>query len=427
MYTIEKKNNNKYEAKITLTKEEFETYVQKTYEQTKGRYSVQGFRKGKAPRRVIEQNYGPTIFFEEALEMAFNDKYYDMLEAEKNILPIGDPEVKIEKFSKEEGAEFAVFIQCKPEVKLGAYTGLDIETAKGEITDAEVDAEIKQAQDRLARFVPVERKAKLGDIATIDFVGRTNGKEFDGGKAEDYRLELGSKSFIDTFEDQIVDMNIGEKKTIQVKFPENYFSNELKGKPAEFDVTLNKLEEKQLPELNDEFASNVSEFETLADYKADIKKHLEESLAERLKKETENKIFEVVVKNAEVEVPAMMVEEQLNMMLKDMEEKLSYQGFKLKDYFDYIKSDVETYKKENSANAREIVKTRLVLGEIVEKEKLAPTEKEIDDKLTKIAEKFNKSLEDYKKSVSQNELFYIQNDILMEKLFAFLKNNNNLK
>ncbi|MDD4815899.1 MAG: trigger factor [Clostridia bacterium] len=425
MYTLEKKEKDVFKILIKINNEEWNGYINQAYEETKAKFAVQGFRKGKAPRKVIEQNYGASIFFDDALEIAFAKEYENILEKEKQIKPVAQPELSIEKFD-ENGIEILVSVQSEPEVKLGEYKGLEIESAKGKVSKDKIDAEINQARERQARFVEVQTPAKMGDFVCIDFVGSIDGKEFDGGKAEDHRLELGSKSFVDTFEDQIVGMKIGESKTITVKFPDNY-PPELKSKIADFAVTLKKVEEKQLPELNDEFASSVSEFETFDAYKKDIVKHLEESLQAQLERETENKIIEAVVKNATVEVPEIMIQKQTDAFLKDFEMRLSYQGMKLQDYYEYTKSTEEQFKKDKYEDAKITVKTRLVLEALIKQENLLAKPEEIDAKVQEIATKYKKSLEDYKKNISERELVYIENGILMEKLINFLKSNNQIK
>ena len=425
MYTAEKIEGDKFKIKISLTADEWDSYVNEAYEQNKGKFSVQGFRKGKVPKKVIEQNYGADIFFDDALQLAFSKEYGDMLSKELQIQPVDHPDVKLEKFDSD-GLVLDVTVQSIPEVKLGNYKGLEITKAKGEVKEEQVQQEIDQARERNARFVEVQREAKLGDFVTIDFSGSVDGVKFPGGEAKDYRLELGSKSFIEGFEDQIVGMKIGETKVINVKFPDDYHAENLKGKPADFEIKLNKIEEKQLPELNDEFASNVSEFETLKEYEDDIRKHLEESLQERLERETENNIIKEIVKNADVIIPDCMVESQLDAYMKDMETRLSYQGFKLDDYCSYMNTTVENIRKENREHAVETVKTRLVIEKIIEVENLKVTESELDEKLSEVAEKYKKSLEDYKKSLSEKQLIYFENDILMDKLVKFLKENNNL-
>ena len=425
MYKLLKKEKNTLIYEVTASNQEFETFVNKAYEETKGKYSVQGFRKGKVPRKVIEQNYGKDVFMEDGLMGLINHNYQSILTENKDVQPVGKPEVEVESVN-EEGVKLRILIPVMPEVKLGAYTGLEIKKANSKVTAKAVNDEIAQIQNRQARFVDVERPAQNGDFVVIDFVGRAGGKEFEGGKAEDYRLELGSNTFIPGFEDQIVGQNIGEKRTIQVKFPEEYFSAELKGKDAEFDVTLNKVEEKQLPELNDEFASNVSEFNTFEEFKADIKKHLAESVKNQNKQKDENAIIEEIVKNAEVEIPASMVESQIDKQVEDFRQRIAYQGATLESYLELTRSSMEELRNVNRPSAENAVKTQLVIGEIIKKEKITVTQAEIDAKLQEIATKYQKSLEEYKKLVGEYELSYIANDIIITKLFDFLFKNNNL-
>mgnify|MGYP001852999124 FL=1 len=261
----------------------------------------------------------------------------------------------------------------------------------------------------------------------IDFTGYTDNKAFDGGAAQDYRLKLGSHTFIEGFEDQLVGLKKDDKKDVKVTFPVDYFSDELKGKDAIFDVTVKKVEEKTLPPLDDEFASNISEFETLAEYKADIKKHLEENLQARLKREDENKIIETIVASSEVEIPDVLVERQLDSFIDDFSMRLSYQGFKLDDYLKQANISLEDLRNERREQAKEVVKTRLVLEAIVKQENLDVTDAELDEKLTETAQKYGKTLEEYKKNLGDRNIAYIQNDILMNKLITLLTNGNTLK
>ncbi len=425
MFTLEKGDNNKYKIVISADKNAWEEFINQAYEENKNKFTVQGFRKGKAPRKVIEQNYGSTIFFDDALDKLFYQEYANILEQHKEIIPVDNPQISIDKFD-DNGIVLLVEIQSVPEVVLGQYKGLEVEGAKGEVDNKQIEDEINQQRNKLARFVEVERPAKLGDFVTIDFVGSVDGVKFDGGSAEDYRLELGSHSFINGFEEQIVGMNIGEKKIINVKFPDDYFSENLKGKPAEFEVILNKLEEKELPKLDDEFASNVSEFETLKDYREDIKKHLEESLKLKIKRENENKIIDLIVKNSNVEIPQCMIDNELDKFIKDFEMRLSYQGVKLDEYLTHVGMNLEQLKKDRTDMVKETIKTRLVLEKIIQVENLNISEEELNDKLTEIASKYKKSLEDYKKSLGERELIYFENGILMEKLTSFLTKENKI-
>lgn len=425
MYTAKKLEKNQYEIKITLTHDEWESYVEKSYEKNKGKFNIEGFRKGKAPRRVIEKNYGENVFYDDALNDAFTAEYHNALDNEKDIEPIANPDIKIDKFD-EDGLVLTAIVDVTPEVKLGAYKGLTVKKATGEVDEQKVEKELNQVRERQARFVSVEREAKDGDYVVIDFEGSVDGVKFEGGSAKDYRLGLGSHTFIEGFEDQIVGMKIGEERDINVVFPEDYQAENLKGKPAVFKITLNKVEEKQLPELNDEFASNVSEFETLEEYKQDIRKHLEENLKARLQREDENSLIEAVVKGSEVEVPNVLVERQLDMFVQDFEYRLAYQGIKLDDYLKYANVTIEQLRDERREQATETVKTRLVLEALVKAENLEVTQEELDEKLNESATKYKKSLEDYKKSMGEKHIAYVENDILMKKLLKLLTENNTL-
>ena len=425
MYTSKKLDKNMYEITISVSKDEFEKYVEHSYEENKGKFNIEGFRKGKAPRAMIEKNYGSTVFYDDAIDHLFSHEYSDALAKETEIVPVANPEIRIDKFD-DNGIVLVAKVQSVPDVKLGAYKGLEIKKATGEVKDEQVEKEINQARERQARYVEVEREARDGDYVVIDFTGFVDGKEFEGGKAENYRLKLGSHTFIEGFEDQVVGMKVNEEKDVKVTFPQEYFSEALKGKPAVFKVKLHKVEEKVLPDVDDEFASNVSEFETLADYKADIKKHLQENLDARLKREDENNIIEAVVKASEVEIPDVMVENQLDMFIQDFATRLSYQGFKLEDYLTQMNMSEKDLRDERREQAKETVKTRHVLEEIVKQEKLDGTDEELDKKLSEMADKYKKSLDEYKKSLGERNIAYFKNDILMNKLLKLLTESNKL-
>lgn len=424
-YKIRSKEKNKIEVEIKISPEKWEECLQKSYEEEKGKFSIQGFRKGKAPRKVIEKQYGEGVFFDHAIDIAFADEYNEFLDKNLDIEPISQPDVKIEKFEKE-GIVLSATAEIMPEVKLGSYTGLTIEKGKEKVKKADVDNELKLIAERQARFVESQEPAKMGDFATIDFVGSVDGKIFEGGTAQNYRLELGSKSFIDTFESQIVNMKVGDSKDINVTFPENYHEKSLAGKPALFKVVLNKLERKELPEINDEFAANVSEFENLEDYKKDIEKRLEIKLETEKERKIENELIEKIVKASEVEIPNVLVEKQIDMFVRDLEMRLGYQGIKVDDYLKYLGTTLDKFKEERKEMAVQTVKTRLVLEEIVKKEKMIVTDVELDKVLSETADKYKKSLADFKKSLDNRTIAYYQNDILMKKLLDFLKNNNNI-
>ena len=426
MYKITKQEKNHVEVKFTLTHDEFEAFVEKAYEENKGKFNIQGFRKGKAPRAIIEKNYGATVFYDDAVDMAFTEEYNNFLKAEKDVEPIEYPNVSMEKFDDKEMILVAN-IEVMPEVTLGAYTGLEVEGYKEELNEEKVDKEVKQLLERQARFIETENAAKLGDFATINFEGFVDGKAFEGGKAENYRLELGSHTFINGFEDQIVGMKAGEEKDVNVTFPEDYQAENLKGKTAVFKVKLNKLEEKHIPELSDELIADTTEFATVEEYKADLRKHIQESIDARIKRENENRILDAVVKNAEVDICDCLVHRQLDMFVRDLEMRLSYQGIKLADYLKYLNTTEEKLREERTEQAKQTVKTRLVLEAILKKENIKVTDEELDAKLEEVATKYKKSLEDYKKSLGEKNILYFENELLMDKLFDFLRANNTIK
>lgn len=425
-YKITKKEKNNYEVEITISAEEWENAVEATYQADKNRFSVQGFRKGKAPRKVIEKNYGEMVFFDGAFERAFSEEYGKFLDENKDFEPIVQPDVKIDKFGKE-GLVVTASVAGVPEVKLGAYTGLTVKKECKKATKKEVEDELKMVAERSARFVDAsDDEAKMGDFATIDFVGMVDGEIFEGGSATNYRLELGSKSFIDTFEDQIVGMKVGDNKDVNVTFPANYGAENLQNKPAVFKVTLKKIERKQLPEINDAFASNVSEFETLEDYKKDIEKRMNIKKEQEAERKLENDLIKKIVDASEVEVPEILIERQLDMFIKDLEARLSYQGLKLDEYLGYLGTDVQKLREERKEQAKQSCKTRLVLEELIKKENLYVTDEELNAKLQEMADLYKKDLEEYKKTLDNNTIAYFENDILMKKLLDFLKANNTI-
>ncbi len=428
MYEIVKNENNEVEVKISLNKEEWNSYIEKAYQENKGKFNIQGFRKGSAPRKIIEKNYGDSVFYDEALDIAFAEEYGKFLSENTGLDIIDQPTLNVDKFD-ENGLVLTAKAPLLPKVTLGEYKGLKIEKYTEELDESKVEKELNQARERSARFVDAKEgeAAKLGDFVTIDFTGMVNGKEFEGGKAENYRLELGSHSFIDNFEDQIVGMKIGEQKDITVTFPEDYPAEELKGKESVFKIVLHKIENKELPELNDEFASNVSEFETLEEYKADIKKHMQETLDKHINQENENRIINKIVENSSVEIPQVLVERQLDMFIRDLEMRLSYQGMRLDDYCKFTNTTKEALRENYKPQAEKSVKTRLVLEELINKENLLVTDEELDNKIVADAEKYKKSVEEYKKSINDKNLAYIKNDMLMDKVIAFLTKNNTLE
>ncbi len=424
-YELKTLKDKKVEVEISLDAKEWEAAIEDAYKKTKGKFNIHGFRKGAAPRKVIEKTYGPTIFFEDAIDGCFYRYYFEVLQKEKDLEPIDAPSLAIKSID-ENGIVIVATIENKPEVKLGDYKGLTVKKDTVKITDKEVTAELDRMVSSRARFIEVsDRAVENGDMATIDFSGSVDGVKFEGGTATDYDLEIGSHSFIDNFEDQVVGMKIGDKKDVKVTFPKEYHVEELKNKPAVFEVTVKAIKAKQLPELNDAFASEVSEFETLADLKADIKTKLTEQAEHEAMHKQEADLIEAVCNNAEVEIPEVLVEHQVEDFIRDFEYRLGYQGLKLEDYLRYLGQTIEELKESRKEDAKKTVKTRLVLEAIVKAEKLDVTDKDIEDKYNEGKEK-KKTIAEIRKELKGEQVSYLENNILMNKLLKMLKDNNNL-
>ena len=429
-YTKKQLKDNKYEVTMTLDAKEWEEAVEQAYQKNKGKFSVQGFRKGKTPRRVLEKTYGENLFYEDAIDGSFYKYYFDVLSKEKEIQPVAAPDLDIKEISKEKGLTLIVTIQCKPDVEMGEYKGLTIKAQPVKVTKKDVDAEIDKAVKSQVKFVEVkDRAVKDGDIATIDFSGSIDGVKFEGGTATDYDLEIGSHSFIDNFEEQLIGLKVGESKDVKVNFPENYHQESLKGKPAVFAVTVKAIKEKKYPEINDELASSVSEFETVDAWKKDIEAKLKERLTKEAERKQENDLVEAVVANCKVTVPDVMVEQQLEDYIEDFARSLSYQGLSLEGYLAYTGSTIEQLKESRREDAKKTVKTRLVLEQIIEKEKLAVTEEDVEKKYNErvLGEEKAKTIEEIKKEMGPEQFAYFQNSLLLNKMITFLKNNNNLE
>ena len=416
-------------VKITLKfdGEEWKAAINKAYLQTRSRFAVNGFRKGKAPRNVIENAYGKGVFFEDALNILFSENYGDVLQKKaKDFTVVGDPEVSVEDLS-DDGVTLVAIVPVKPEVKISAYTGMKIQKFEYTVNEEEIDAEIERLRDRNARKVEVtDRAAQNGDIANIDFVGTVDGVKFDGGEAEGFDLTLGSGQFIPGFEDQVIGMNIGEEKDVNVTFPENYQAENLKGKPAVFAVKLNALQGKELPEVTDEFIKEATGSETVADYRAKTKERLQAQADRRAVDATENSILNAIAANAEAEIPQAMIEKEIDGLVQKFEYQLMYQGLKLQDYLDFLKVTKADFRKNYEEQAKKNVMSQLIIAKIIEDEKIEAMEEAIDEQIAKQAASVEKSVEDYKKGMDPRQIDYIRSDIVITKLFDFLKANNEM-
>lgn len=408
---------------------EWAVYDRKAYEQNKGKYNVPGFRKGHVPKNVLEQRYGKGLFFEDALYLAAQEYYTEFLDKNKKVEPVSRPTIDDKSIQMDDkGVTFAVVVTVRPEVKLGEYKGLTIKKATVQkVKPADIDAELDKVRERNARFVEItDRAVQDGDQVNLDYCGKTDGVAFEGGTAEKQNLTIGSHTFIEGFEEQLIGMNIGETKDINVTFPTEYHSAELAGKPAVFTVTINGITQKELPEIDDEFAKDVSEFSTLKEYKDDIKK----TIADRYQKDADNKdeskLVETVVDNATIDVPDVMIEEQIDQYIEDFKYQLSYQGLNFDNYFKYTETTMEQLRKTHRERAVKAVRTRLVFEEIVKIEKIKASAKAVDAKIKEYAERINQPYEELKERLSEQDRYYFENQVITDLLIALLKKENTL-
>ena len=425
-YTLGEKKNGVIEVKFELNAKEWEAEVEKAYEKHKNEYKKEGFRTGKVPRKVLEQTYGENLFFEDAFNDSFPELYTKMLEKEKQLYPVDYPAISLDKMSKD-GLSFSVKITLLPEVVLGEYSGIEIKKRSDKVTEAEIKKELDALAEKQVKFVEVaDREAKMGDLVNIDYAGFEGKDQFEGGTAKDQELELGSKTFIPGFEEQVVGMKIGEERDVNVTFPEHYHADNLAGKPVVFKVKLLGIREKVLPEINDEFASNASEFETLADLKKSIKDRLQENKTKEVEAEAENKLVEEIVKRAKLDVPAAMVDSQIDHELHHMEEAVKAYGIDLKTYMQIMGTTIEDYRKSKEKEAEAQVKASLVLEEIIKKEGIKVLAKDMKAKIAEIAERTKRNVTDVEREMQNNES-YLKNTILSEKVINRLKELNNIK
>ena len=421
------KNANEVKLEITIDAEKFEDGIKKVYFQNAKYFNIPGFRKGKAPQAIVEKYYGKEIFYEDA----FNDIVPAELEKaveENNIDVVSRPDIDVKQMEKGKDLIFTAVFQTKPEAILGQYKGIEIPKIEYNVTDKDVEHELSHMQEHNSRLITVEdRPVEKGDTVIIDFEGFVDGKPFEGGKAENHELEIGSNTFIPGFEDQIIGMKNDEEKDINVKFPDEYFSKDLAGKDATFKVKLHEIKKKELPTLDDEFAKDVSEFDTLDELKKDIKTKLEEQSAENQKMETEDAVIKEVCKNVKVDIPSGMIELEVEDMLKNIETRLSYQGLKLDQYLKIIGKTEDEIKKEYEPQAKEAITSRLMLEAVIKAEKIEATEDEIVAKMKEMAKNYGKAEDDEEFLNNKNVRKYIKSGIESEKALDFLVKNAKVK
>ena len=423
---IEKtENKNELKLEFTIEAKKFDDAILKVYQKSARYFNIPGFRKGKAPFNIVERMYGDEIFYEDAFNELVPEIYEKEIE-ENKIEAVSKPNIDIVTMKKGENLVFTAIVQTKPEVKLGKYKGIELKNVEYPVTDEDVEHELSHMQEHNARIITVEDRAvKEKDIAVIDFEGFVDGKAFEGGKAERHELEIGSKTFIPGFEDQIIGMKIGEEKEINVKFPEDYFSKDLAGKDAMFKVKLHEIKEKQLPELDDEFAKDVSEFDTLKDLKVSIKDKKQAENDEKAKHETENLAIEAVSAETNIDIPSGMIETEIDAMIRDLEQQLSYQGISLDQYLHIMNKTRKEIEDKYKEQAEKNVKSRLILEEIIKEEKLEASEEEISEKIKEMASNYGKKEDDLNKNEALKE--YLANSIKTEKAIELIIKNAKIK
>lgn len=420
------KNANEVKLQITVEAEKFDEAIKKVYFKSAKYFNIPGFRKGKAPMQIVEKYYGKEIFYEDAFNEVAQDTLEEAVE-EKKLEIVSRPDIEVTQIEKGKDLIFEAIMQTKPEVKLGKYKGIEIKKVEYNVTDEDIEHELGHMQEHNSRLISIEdRPVESGDIATIDFEGFADGKAFEGGKAEGHELEIGSNSFIPGFEDQVIGMKIDEEKDIQVKFPEEYFSKDLAGKEATFKVKVHEIKKKELPELDDEFAKDVSEFDTLKELKESIKEKQQKQNDEKAKYETQEAVIKAVCEDIQVEIPSGMVESEIDNMLKDIEQRLSYQGLKLEQYLQMMGKTEEEMKKEYEPQAIDAIKSRLALEAVIKAEKIEATDEEIDEKLKEMAKNYGKE-NDEEFLKNENVRNYLKQGLASEKAIDFLVENAKIK
>ena len=420
------KNANEVKLEITIEAEKFENAMKKVYFQNAKYFNIPGFRKGKAPMNIVEKYYGKEIFYEDAFNEVAGDALDEAVK-ENDLYVVSRPDIDVTQIEKGKDLIFTAVMQTKPEAELGKYKGVEIKKIEYKVTAEDVNHELSHMQEHNARMITVEdRPVESGDIVTIDFEGFVDGKAFDGGKAEGHELEIGSNTFIPGFEDQIIGMKIDEEKDINVKFPEEYFSKELAGKDATFKVKLHEIKKKELPKLDDEFAKDVSEFDTLKELKEDIKKKQQKQNDDKAKYETEDAVIKAVCENVKVDIPSGMIETEVDNMIKDIEQRLSYQGLKLEQYLQMMGKTTEEMRKEYEPQAIDSIKSRLALEAVIKAEKIEATEEEVDEKMKEMAKNYGKE-NDEEFMKNENVRNYIKDGLTSQKAIEFLVKNAKMK
>ncbi|MCI8662785.1 MAG: trigger factor [Hungatella sp.] len=420
--SLQVENLEKNMAKLTVEvpAEQFDEAIKAAYNKNKGRFSIPGFRKGKAPLAMIEKMYGVEVFYEEAANIVLDDTYGDAAD-ESKLEIVSRPEIDLVQIEKGKPFIYTATVAVKPEVTLGEYKGIEVGKAAAEVTDEDVENELKKIQNQNARILTVEdRPVADGDETIIDFEGFVDGRTFDGGKAEDYSLVIGSHSFIDTFEEQLIGKNIGEECEVNVTFPSEYHAKELAGKPAVFKVTVKEIKEKELPELNDEFAEEVSDFDTLDEYKGDIRAKLLETRQKQAATENENRVVEKVVEGASMDIPEAMVDMQVQNMINDYARRMQGQGMSFDQYMKYTGMTVEQLKAQTRPQAEKTIRTRLVLEAVVKAENIEVSDEKLEEEIRNMANSYKMEPDQVRSYMGERGIEQMKEDMAVQEAVDFL-------
>ncbi|MCI8661307.1 MAG: trigger factor [Lachnospiraceae bacterium] len=417
---VEKLEKNMAKLTVEVPAEQFEEALKTSYKKNRSRFNIPGFRKGKAPQALIEKMYGPGILYEDAADEVINITYRDAMD-ESGLDIVSRPEISVEQIEKGQTFIYTALVAVKPEVTLGEYKGIEVERARPEVTDEDINGELKKVQEQNSRLVAVEdRPVADGDQVVIDFDGYVDGVPFEGGKAESYSLTIGSHSFIDTFEEQLIGKNVEEEVEVNVTFPEQYHAAELAGKPAVFKVVIHEIKVKELPELDDEFAGEVSEFDTLDEYKADIKAKLAETKQKQATTENENNVVDKVVANASMEIPDAMIEEQVRNTLDDYARRMQSQGLTMEQYMQFTGMTRERLMEDIRPQAEKRIRTRLVLEAVVAAENLEASEETLNGEIQKMADSYKMEPDRVKELLGESGIDRIKEDLAVQEAVDFL-------
>ena len=423
---VEKLEKNMAKLTIEVDAAKVNDAIKKAYDKNKGKMSVPGFRKGKVPQAMIEKMYGPEVFYEDAANFLIPDAYSEEVEAAKDLEVVSQPKIDVVQMEKGKNFIFTAEVALKPPVDLGKYKGVKIEKIDTEVTDEDIDKEIKREQEANARTITVEdRPVKDGDTAVIDFEGFIGDEAFEGGKGENYPLVIGSGSFIPGFEEQLIGKNSGDDVDVKVTFPEDYNAKDLAGKEALFKVKINEIKEKELPELDDEFASEVSEFDTMAEYREDVKKNLAEKKEKEAKDKKEDAVIEAIIKDSKMDIPDAMIETQARTMVNDYARRLQSQGLSLEQYFMFTGLDMDKFTEQMKEGARKRIESRLVLEAVVKAENFEVTDEEYEKELERIAEESKMEVDKLKEYIGDDEYGRNQiiDDLKIQKAVDFVVDN----